>query len=66
MSDALGSPLIRWQSRAALAQALAATDPDPVYAEAATIIRTVAAGLTPEHAAGYLAAPEVVEVLAKS
>ncbi len=68
MSDALGSPLIRWQTRAALAEALAATgiDPDPVYAEAATIIRTVVAGLTPEHAAGYLAAPEVVVVLAKS
>jgi len=66
MSDALGSPLIRWQSRAALAQALAATDPDPVYAEAATIIRTVVAGLTPEHAAVYLAAPEVAVVLARS
>jgi tetratricopeptide (TPR) repeat protein len=65
LSDAVGSPLIRWQSRAALAQALAATgnDPDPTYDEAATIVRAVVAGLTPQRAAGYLAAPEVVEVL---
>ena len=68
MSDALGSPLIRWQSRAALAQALPGTgvDPGPLFAETATIIRAVVAGLTPEHAAGYLAAPEVVAVLANS
>jgi tetratricopeptide (TPR) repeat protein len=68
VSDALGSPLIRWQSRAATAQALAAigVDPDAVYAEAAAIIRAVVAGLAPEHAAGYLAAPDVVGVLARS
>ena len=65
MADALGSPLIRWQSRSALAQALTATgnDPDPTYDEAATIIRAVVAGLTPLHAAGYVAAPEVAAVL---
>ena len=64
-ADALGSPLIRWQARAALARALASTgaEPDAVYLEAAEIIRVVVAGLSPAHAAGYLAAPEVAEVL---
>ena len=64
-ADALGSPLIRWQARAALARALAAngSEPDAVYAEAAEIIRVVVAGLSPAHAAGYLAAPQVAEVL---
>jgi hypothetical protein len=64
-SDVLGSPLIRWQSRAALGKALGESgiDPDRIYAEAAEIVRSVVAGLTPVHAAGYLAAPQVVEVL---
>ena len=64
-ADALGSPLIRWQAKAALARALAAngSEPDVVYAEAAEIIRVVVAGLSPAHAAGYLAAPQVAEVL---
>ena len=65
LADALGSPLLRWQSRAALAQALASTagDPDVVYDEAATIIRARAAGLTSHRAATYLGAPQVVDVL---
>jgi hypothetical protein len=65
MSDVLGSPLLRWQSGAALARALAGTggDPDPVFDEAARIICGVAAGLTPEHSAVYLAAPEVADVV---
>jgi hypothetical protein len=65
LADALGSPLLRWQSRAALAQALASTagDPDVVYDEAATIIRALAAGLTSHRAATYLGAPQVVDVL---
>jgi tetratricopeptide (TPR) repeat protein len=64
VSDALSSPLLRWQSRAALAQALARTghDPGPAYHEAATIIRDVADSLSAEHAAGYLAAPQVASV----
>jgi class 3 adenylate cyclase/tetratricopeptide (TPR) repeat protein len=65
LADALGSPLLRWQSRAALAQALAKTGPDPdaVYDEAARIIRAVAANLTSQRAATYLSAPQVAEVL---
>ena len=64
-SDDLGSPLVRWQSRAALAQALAGAgaNADTVFAEAAEIIQAVTARLSPEHAAGYLAAQPVVEVL---
>jgi hypothetical protein len=66
VADGLGSPSIRWQSRAALARALAASgrDPTPPYLQAVEIVRALAAGLTPQHAAGFLAAPEVVELLA--
>jgi tetratricopeptide (TPR) repeat protein len=65
VADVLGSPLLRWQSRAGLAQALGKTggDPDAVYDEAARIIRAVAAGLTSNRAATYLSAPQVAEVL---
>jgi len=35
---------------------------DAVYLEAAEIIRVVVAGLSPAHAGGYLAAPQVAEV----
>jgi hypothetical protein len=64
-ADALGSPLVRWQAKAALARALAAngSEPDAVYAEVAEIIQAVVAGLSPVHAAGYLVAPQVAEVL---
>jgi hypothetical protein len=65
MSDLLGSPLIRWQARAALAEALARTgeDPGPAFDEAAGIIGGVVAGLSPQHSAVYLAAPRVAVVL---
>jgi len=65
ISDALGSPLIRWQSRAALAHAMAGTgvDPQPVLEDVASIIRAVAAGLTPRRAAEYLAARQVADTL---
>jgi hypothetical protein len=67
-SDALGSPAGRWQSRAALAAALAQVGDDDgaerAYAEAATILRGVAAGLDPESSARFLSAEPVAEVLA--
>ena len=67
IADALGSPLLRWQARAALAVALSRSsigaDPDGPLQEAATIIRKVAASLAPERAKGYVAAAPAVEVL---
>lgn len=67
VADGLGSPLFRWQARAALAAALSKSstgeDPDGLLQEAATIIREVAASLAPERAKGYLSAAPVVEVL---
>ncbi|MGA9160597.1 MAG: AAA family ATPase [Actinomycetota bacterium] len=66
IADQLGSPLLRWQTRAALADASSgAPGPDPEVAlrEATTIIRDVAASLAPERAETYLAAPRVVGVL---
>ena len=68
LADELGSPLLRWQSRAALAQAErgvkgAASRADEHAREAAAIIDTIAAGLSPERAARYLAAAPVVEAL---
>ncbi len=67
LADSLGSPLLRWQSRAALARALAGAgaDPDPSWDEAARIIQLVAAGLTPQRAATYMAAPQVAEVVGR-
>ena len=63
IADALGSPLLRWQARAALAVALSrgsiGADPNGPLQEAATI----AASLAPERAKGYVAAAPVVEVL---
>ncbi len=65
IADLLGSPLMRWQTRAGLGEALAGAgaDPEPAYTQAAEIIRTIAADLAPRHAAGYLAAPQVVDLL---
>ena len=67
-ADALGSPLYRWQARAALADAVRAARGRGrgrrALAEAAAIIREVLAALSPEHAAGYAAAPQVAAVLA--
>ena len=64
-ADELGSPLVRWETRAALASAqrVAGTDPDPRLGEAATIIGEVTASLAPERANAYLAAPSVRAVL---
>ena len=61
IADELGSPLVRWETRAALASAerAAGTDPEPRVAEAATIIRDVASSLSPERGEIYLAAPLV-------
>jgi tetratricopeptide (TPR) repeat protein len=66
-ADTLGSPLLCWQTRAALATALARIkrgNPDGVRREAIEIIQSVASSLTPEHRRGYLAAPQVEQVLA--
>jgi hypothetical protein len=66
-ADALGSPLYRWQARAALADAVRPLDgvdvADARMAEAAAIIREVVAGLAPERGALYVAAPQVAAVL---
>jgi tetratricopeptide (TPR) repeat protein len=73
LSDELGSPLLRWQSRAALAVAErgikgaaakgAAARAEERAREAAEIIERVAAGLSPERAKTYLAAAPVVDAL---
>ncbi|HUF58549.1 MAG TPA: AAA family ATPase [Actinomycetota bacterium] len=68
LADELGSPLLRWQSRAALAVAergvKRVTSRAEAHArEAAEIIESVAAGLSPERARTYLAASPVVEAL---
>jgi tetratricopeptide (TPR) repeat protein len=62
IADGLGSPLLRWQTRAVLAGAVA-PERDALLAEAASQIREVASSLAPERSSGYLAAPQVVEVL---
>jgi len=66
-SDGLGTPTARWQFRAALAKALYLTGDDDgtiiAYREAADVIRAYAAGLSSEHAASFLAAEPVREVL---
>ena len=62
VADRLGSPLLRWQTRAALAGA-SGVDRDALLQEAASLIREVASSLAPERSSGYLAAPQVVEVL---
>jgi len=67
LADALGSPLLRWQARAALARALSTgsngADPETPLREAAAIVRDVAGSLAPERGSAYLAAPQVAEVL---
>ena len=67
IADELGSPLFRWQARAALAAARSRSsdgaDPEAPLQQAAAIVRDVAASLAPERAEAYLAAPQVVEVL---
>jgi tetratricopeptide (TPR) repeat protein len=70
IADEIRSPLLRWQTRATLADALEAggdgEDPGAVRSEAASIIRRVVADLSEEHAAGYLAARQVQDVLSKA
>jgi hypothetical protein len=61
IADELGSPLLRWQARAALAAADRSAG--EAAREAAEIIGGVAAGLSPERARAYLAAAPVVEAL---
>jgi tetratricopeptide (TPR) repeat protein len=67
LADALVSPPGRWQSRAALGRALYATGDDEgagaAYREAAEVIRSMAATLSPEHEKSLLGAPPVQEVL---
>jgi tetratricopeptide (TPR) repeat protein len=66
-ADVLGSPLYRWQARAALADAVRPLDgvdaADGHTEEAGKIIREVVAGLSPERGALYVAAPQVAAVL---
>ena len=68
LADELGSPLLRWQSRAALSLAErgvkgAASRAEEHAREAAEIIDAIARGLSPERAKTYLAAAPVVEAL---
>ena len=68
LADELGSPLLRWQARAALSLAErgvkgGAADADLHAEEAIEIIRAIVADLRPELAEGYLAAQAVVETL---
>jgi len=65
IADRLGSPLVRWETRAALAtaQRAAGEDPEAMLARSIAIIREVAASLSPERADAYLAAPAVQAVL---
>ena len=71
LADALGSPLYRWQARAALAGAARGVPDEAGSAardleEAVRIIHEVAGSLAPDRAAGYLAAREVAEVLERA
>jgi class 3 adenylate cyclase/tetratricopeptide (TPR) repeat protein len=65
IADQLGSPLVRWETRAALAaaQRAAGTNPELRQAEAAAIIYEVASSLSPERAETYLAAAPVRAIL---
>ena len=66
-ADALGSPLYRWQTRAALADAVRPLEgldaADAHLVDAAGIIREVVAGLSPARGAVYATAPQVAAVL---
>jgi hypothetical protein len=67
-SDDLGTPLMRWRTRAAcglaeLRSPETAGRGEGRLRDAAAIIREVAASLHPERGARYLAAPEVVAVI---
>jgi tetratricopeptide (TPR) repeat protein len=66
-ADTLDSPPLRWRARAALGQSLYATGDDhgaaKAFAEASTIINDVAAALTPQRSARFLAVDSIREVL---
>ena len=66
-ADALGSPLYRWQSRAALADAVRPLEgvdtTDAHLADAVRVIRDVVAGLSPARGAVYAVNPQVAAVL---
>ena len=66
-ADRLGSPTARWRLRAELAAARYASGDDDgaavAYAEAGGTIRDYAATLSPEHAAAFLGAEPVQEIL---
>jgi len=71
LADALGSPLYRWQARAALADAERgvpdrAAASDRTLQEAVGMIHEIAGSLTPERAAGYLVARPVADVLERA
>ncbi len=67
-ADRLGSPPLRWQAQAGLAQALYATGDDNgaarCFAAASTVIQDVAAGLAAERSTRFLAAEPIRAVLA--
>ena len=67
-ADALGSPLFRWQSRAALGESQKESsdegaESESTLREAVEIVHEVANSLSSERSAAYLAAPQVVRVL---
>ncbi|MDP9343641.1 MAG: AAA family ATPase [Actinomycetota bacterium] len=70
VADRLGGPPGRWQSRAALSEALYATGDDDraeeAFRDASAIVREVAAGLSPERAQRFLAAEPVSQLLARA
>jgi class 3 adenylate cyclase/tetratricopeptide (TPR) repeat protein len=68
MSDRLGSPLYRWQARAALGSALrdradTGAEGENLLRDAGAIAHQIAASLAPERAGRYLAARQVAGVL---
>jgi class 3 adenylate cyclase/tetratricopeptide (TPR) repeat protein len=69
-ADTLDSPPLRWRVRAALGQTLYSTGDDngaaKAFAEASTIITDVAAALTPQRSARFLAVESIREVLSAS
>jgi hypothetical protein len=69
-ADTLDSPPLRWRARAALGKSLYATGDDNgaarAFAEASTIINDVAAALTPQRSARFLAVESIREVLGAS
>ena len=67
LADQLGTPTARWQYRAALGRGRYATGDDAgaetAFQEAAAVIREWTAALSDDHAAGFLEAEPVREVL---